>query len=166
MSRRPERAAPHPAVPAPARKASRTLLSAGGTGATVEPATRMRPDRVDGMTHQVYAFEPPERFVPGPWSARRAGCLPPGARRRPLSASREKVRCPAAKKLDELLGEAHRRFGVALPEEELKPPQRAAGVPGPTRSSGGHAGLAFDVTPPGGHPSESRPAETEEERRR
>src|SRR5256884_9854087 len=73
------------------------------------------------MTHQVYAFEPPERFVAGTVG-------PPGERvfylqarggGRLVSVALEKVQVALlAEKLDELLGEAHRRFGVALPEAE------------------------------------------------
>lgn len=71
------------------------------------------------MTHQVYAFEPPERFVAGTVG-------PPGERvfylqarggGRLVSVALEKVQVALlAEKLDELLGEAHRRFGLALPE--------------------------------------------------
>src|SRR6266511_346609 len=71
------------------------------------------------MTHQVYAFEPPERFVAGTVG-------PPGERvfylqarggGRLVSVALEKVQVALlAEKLDELLGEAHRRFGVVLPE--------------------------------------------------
>src|ERR671937_358821 len=72
------------------------------------------------MTHQVYAFEPPERFVAGTVG-------PPGDRvfylqakggGRLVSVVLEKVQVALlAEKLDELLGEAHRRFGLVLPEK-------------------------------------------------
>jgi uncharacterized repeat protein (TIGR03847 family) len=71
------------------------------------------------MTHQVYAFDPPERFVAGTVG-------PPGERvfylqarggGRLVSVVLEKVQVALlAEKLDELLGEAHRRFGLTLPE--------------------------------------------------
>ena len=71
------------------------------------------------MTHQVYAFEPPERFVAGTVG-------PPGERTfflqargggRLVSVALEKVQVALlAEKLEELLAEAHRRFGVELPE--------------------------------------------------
>ena len=77
------------------------------------------PDRVVGMTHQVYAFEPPERFVAGTVG-------PPGERTfflqargggRLVSVALEKVQVSLlAEKLEELLTEAQRRFGVELPE--------------------------------------------------
>jgi uncharacterized repeat protein (TIGR03847 family) len=71
------------------------------------------------MTHQVYAFEPPERFVAGTVG-------PPGERTfflqargggRLVSVALEKVQVALlAEKLEELLTEAHRRFGVELPD--------------------------------------------------
>src|SRR3954466_28636 len=74
------------------------------------------------MTHQVYAFEPPERFVAGTVG-------PPGERTfflqargggRLVSVALEKVQVALlAEKLDELLVEANRRFGVDLPTTDL-----------------------------------------------
>jgi uncharacterized repeat protein (TIGR03847 family) len=71
------------------------------------------------MTHQVHAFEPPERFVAGTVG-------PPGERTfflqargggRLVSVALEKVQMSLlAEKLEELLAEAHRRFGAELPE--------------------------------------------------
>ncbi|SCL22311.1 conserved hypothetical protein [Micromonospora pallida] len=71
------------------------------------------------MTHQVHAFEPPERFVAGTVG-------PPGERTfflqargggRVVSVALEKVQVSLlAEKLEELLTEAQRRFGVELPE--------------------------------------------------
>jgi uncharacterized repeat protein (TIGR03847 family) len=71
------------------------------------------------MTHQVHAFEPPERFVA--WTVG-----PPGERTfflqargggRLVSVALEKVQVSLlAEKLEELLTEAQRRFGVELPE--------------------------------------------------
>jgi uncharacterized repeat protein (TIGR03847 family) len=70
------------------------------------------------MTHQVYEFEPPERFVAGTVG-------PPGERTfylqargggRLISVALEKVQVSLlAEKLDELLVEANRRFGLTLP---------------------------------------------------
>src|SRR4029450_12716350 len=81
-----------------------------------------QPARVSGMTHQVYAFEPPERFVAGTVG-------PPGERTfflqargggRGVSVALEKVEgALLAEKLDELLVEANRRFGVELPAADL-----------------------------------------------
>ncbi|MEJ3748777.1 DUF3090 domain-containing protein [Actinomycetes bacterium KLBMP 9797] len=103
------------------------------------------------MAHQVHAFEPPERFVAGTVG-------PPGERTfflqargggRLVSVALEKVQMTLlAEKLEELLAEAHRRFGAELPE-----------VPAPTVLSDnepletpvdeefrvGTLGLAYDV---------------------
>ncbi len=101
------------------------------------------------MTHQVYAFEPPERFVAGTVG-------PPGERvfylqarggGRLISVALGKVQVSLlAEKLDELLGEAHRRFGVVLPE-----PESASSDNDPLENPVdeefrvGTLGLAFDV---------------------
>jgi uncharacterized repeat protein (TIGR03847 family) len=76
------------------------------------------------MAHQVYAFEPPDRFVAGTVG-------PPGDRTfflqargggRVVSVGLEKVQVALlAEKLEELLSEAHRRFGVELPELATEP---------------------------------------------
>src|ERR1700754_3540120 len=106
------------------------------------------------MTHQVHAFEPPERFVAGTVG-------PPGERSfflqargggRVVSVALEKVQVALlAEKLEELLTEAARRFGVDLelpPEEE---PLLAASDHEPLESPVdeefrvGTLGLAFDV---------------------
>ena len=68
---------------------------------------------------QVYAFEPPERFVAGtvgePGS--RTFFLQARGGGRLISVVLEKVQMTLlAEKLEELLAEAHRRFGVDLPE--------------------------------------------------
>lgn len=101
------------------------------------------------MTHQVHAFEPPERFVAGTVG-------PPGERTfflqargggRLVSVSLEKVQVSLlAEKLEELLTEASRRFGVELPETV------AAGsdnepleTPVEEEFRVGTLGLAFDV---------------------
>lgn len=102
------------------------------------------------MTHQVHAFEPPERFVAGTVG-------PPGERTfflqargggRVVSVALEKVQVSLlAEKLEELLTEAQRRFGVELPELPV------AGVgdndpldtPVDEEFRVGTLGLAFDV---------------------
>jgi len=101
------------------------------------------------MTHQVYAFEPPERFVAGTVG-------PPGERTfflqargggRLVSVALEKVQVTLlAEKLEELLTEAHRRFGVELPE----PPTETSDnepldTPVDEEFRVGTLGLAFDV---------------------
>ncbi|GAA1893931.1 DUF3090 domain-containing protein [Asanoa iriomotensis] len=104
------------------------------------------------MTHQVHAFEPPERFVAGTVG-------PPGERSfflqargggRVVSVALEKVQVALlAEKLEELLTEAARRFGVDL---ELPPEEPAAGSDNEPLESPvdeefrvGTLGLAFDV---------------------
>lgn len=101
------------------------------------------------MTHQVHAFEPPERFVAGTVG-------PPGERTfflqargggRLVSVALEKVQVSLlAEKLEELLTEAHRRFGVELPA----PPSVASDnepldTPVDEEFRVGTLGLAFDV---------------------
>ncbi len=76
------------------------------------------------MTRQVYAFEPPERFVAGTVGppGERAFYLQARGDGRLVSVGLEKVQVSLlAEKLDELLGEAHRRFGVVLPEARIAP---------------------------------------------
>jgi uncharacterized repeat protein (TIGR03847 family) len=101
------------------------------------------------MTHQVYAFEPPERFVAGTVG-------PPGDRvfylqargdGRLVSVALEKVQVALlAEKLDELLGEAHRRFGLVLPEvEAAEPDNEPLESPVDEEFRVGTLGLAFDV---------------------
>lgn len=101
------------------------------------------------MTHQVHAFEPPERFVAGTVG-------PPGERTfflqargggRLVSVALEKVQVSLlAEKLEELLTEAQRRFGVELPE----PPAATSDndpldAPVDEEFRVGTLGLAFDV---------------------
>jgi len=101
------------------------------------------------MTHQVYAFEPPERFVAGTVG-------PPGERTfflqargggRLVSVALEKVQVALlAEKLDELLVEAHRRFGVELPPlEEAPGDNEPLDTPLDEEFRVGTLGLAFDV---------------------
>ena len=68
---------------------------------------------------QVYAFEPPERFVAGTVGVpgERTFFLQARGGGRLVSVVLEKVQMSLlAEKLEELLAEAHRRFGVAMPE--------------------------------------------------
>ncbi|MEU1587918.1 DUF3090 domain-containing protein [Micromonospora sp. NPDC005710] len=101
------------------------------------------------MTHQVHAFEPPERFVAGTVG-------PPGERTfflqargggRLVSVALEKVQVSLlAEKLEELLTEAQRRFGVDLPE--LAPvigDNEPLDNPVDEEFRVGTLGLAFDV---------------------
>lgn len=101
------------------------------------------------MTHQVHAFEPPERFVAGTVG-------PPGERTfflqargggRLVSVALEKVQVSLlAEKLEELLTEANRRFGVELPEPLPAPADNdPLDAPVDEEFRVGTLGLAFDV---------------------
>src|SRR3954454_2832300 len=101
------------------------------------------------MTHQVYAFEPPERFVAGTVG-------PPGERTfflqargggRLVSVALEKVQVALlAEKLDELLVEANRRVGVDLPTTALtSSDNEPLDTPVDEEFRVGTLGLAFDV---------------------
>ncbi len=101
------------------------------------------------MTHQVYAFEPPERFVAGTVG-------PPGDRTfflqargggRLVSVALEKVQVALlAEKLEELLSEAHRRFGVEVPEVAIEPSDlEPLENPVDEEFRVGTLGLAYDV---------------------
>ena len=101
------------------------------------------------MAHQVYAFEPPERFVAGTVG-------PPGERTfflqargggRLVSVALEKVQVALlAEKLDELLMEASRRFGVELPDGADAPTDNEPlDTPLDEEFRVGTLGLAFDV---------------------
>lgn len=71
------------------------------------------------MSHQVYSFEPPERFVAGTVGqpGERTFFLQARGGGRLISVVLEKVQVSLlADKLEELLTEAHKRFGVVLPE--------------------------------------------------
>ena len=71
------------------------------------------------MTHQVHAFEPPERFVAGTVGepGDRTFFLQARGGGRVVSVALEKVQVSLlAEKLEELLTEASRRFGVELPD--------------------------------------------------
>jgi uncharacterized repeat protein (TIGR03847 family) len=102
------------------------------------------------MTHQVHAFEPPERFVAGTVGepGDRTFFLQARGGGRVVSVALEKVQVSLlAEKLEELLTEAARRFGVDLPE----PPVLAGNdnepldTPVDEEFRVGTLGLAFDV---------------------
>ncbi|WP_329110049.1 DUF3090 domain-containing protein [Micromonospora sp. NBC_01699] len=101
------------------------------------------------MTHQVHAFEPPERFVAGTVG-------PPGERTfflqargggRVVSVALEKVQVSLlAEKLEELLTEAQRRFGVELPDPVVvTSDNEPLDNPVDEEFRVGTLGLAFDV---------------------
>jgi uncharacterized repeat protein (TIGR03847 family) len=101
------------------------------------------------MTHQVFAFEPPERFVAGTVG-------PPGERTfylqargggRLVSVVLEKVQVSLlAEKLEELLAEAHQRFALELPPANVNPPDNEPlETPVDEEFRVGTLGLAFDV---------------------
>jgi uncharacterized repeat protein (TIGR03847 family) len=102
------------------------------------------------MTHQVHAFEPPERFVAGTVGepGDRTFFLQARGGGRVVSVALEKVQVSLlAEKLEELLTEAARRFGVELPE----PPaltvhdNEPLDTPVDEEFRVGTLGLAFDV---------------------
>lgn len=103
------------------------------------------------MSHQVYAFEPPDRFVVGTVGepGERTFYLQASGGGRLVSVVLEKVQVSLlAEKLDELLGEANRRFGVPAVTE----PAVAAALDNDPLSAPveeefrvGTLGLAFDV---------------------
>lgn len=73
---------------------------------------------------QVYSFDPPERFVAGTVGVpgERTFFLQARGGGRLVSVVLEKVQVTLlAEKLEELLAEAHRRFGVDLPESSDQP---------------------------------------------
>jgi uncharacterized repeat protein (TIGR03847 family) len=102
------------------------------------------------MTHQVHAFEPPERFVAGTVGepGDRTFFLQARGGGRVVSVALEKVQVSLlAEKLEELLTEAGRRFGVDLPE--VKPltlnDNDPLDTPVDEEFRVGTLGLAFDV---------------------
>lgn len=101
------------------------------------------------MTHQVYAFEPPERFVAGTVGepGDRVFYLQARGGGRVVSVALEKVQVSLlAEKLDELLGEAHRRFGLVLPESEaVTPDNEPLDTPVDEEFRVGTLGLQYDV---------------------
>jgi uncharacterized repeat protein (TIGR03847 family) len=101
------------------------------------------------MSHQVYAFEPPERFIVGTVGepGERTFYLQASGGGRLVSVVLEKLQVSLlAEKLDELLGEANRRFGLPVTE----PPADAIDnepltSPVEEEFRVGTLGLAFDV---------------------
>jgi uncharacterized repeat protein (TIGR03847 family) len=102
------------------------------------------------MTHQVHAFEPPERFVAGTVGepGDRTFFLQARGGGRVVSVALEKVQVSLlAEKLDELLTEASRRFGVDLPEVPVLAghDNEPLDTPVDEEFRVGTLGLAFDV---------------------
>jgi uncharacterized repeat protein (TIGR03847 family) len=102
------------------------------------------------MSHQVYAFEPPERFVVGTVGepGDRTFYLQASGGGRLISVLLEKVQVSLlAEKLDELLGEASRRFGLDVddPEPSDSVDNEPLASPVEEEFRVGTLGLAFDV---------------------
>ena len=102
------------------------------------------------MTHQVHAFEPPERFVAGTVGepGDRTFFLQARGGGRVVSVALEKVQVQLlAEKLEELLTEASRRFGVDLPEAPVLSinDNEPLDTPVDEEFRVGTLGLAFDV---------------------
>lgn len=102
------------------------------------------------MTHQVHSFEPPERFVAGTVGepGDRTFFLQARGGGRVISVALEKVQVSLlAEKLEELLVEANKRFGVSLPEASLagNHDNEPLDTPVDEEFRVGTLGLAFDV---------------------
>jgi uncharacterized repeat protein (TIGR03847 family) len=102
------------------------------------------------MTHQVHAFEPPERFVAGTVGepGDRTFFLQARGGGRVVSVALEKVQVSLlAEKLEELLTEASRRFGVELPDAPVlgTSDNEPLDTPVDEEFRVGTLGLAFDV---------------------
>jgi uncharacterized repeat protein (TIGR03847 family) len=102
------------------------------------------------MTHQVHAFEPPERFVAGTVGepGDRTFFLQARGGGRVVSVALEKVQVSLlAEKLEELLTEASRRFGVELPDAPVPTgnDNEPLDTPVDEEFRVGTLGLAFDV---------------------
>ena len=102
------------------------------------------------MTHQVHSFEPPERFVAGTVGepGDRTFFLQARGGGRVVSVALEKVQVSLlAEKLEELLTEAGRRFGVDLPEAPVLAinDNEPLDTPVDEEFRVGTLGLAFDV---------------------
>jgi len=102
------------------------------------------------MTHQVHSFEPPERFVAGTVGepGDRTFFLQARGGGRVVSVALEKVQVSLlAEKLEELLVEANKRFGVSLPDAPVLPvhDNEPLDVPVDEEFRVGTLGLAFDV---------------------
>ena len=102
------------------------------------------------MTHQVHAFEPPERFVAGTVGepGDRTFFLQARGGGRVISVALEKVQVSLlAEKLEELLIEANKRFGVDLPDAPVLSghDNEPLDTPVDEEFRVGTLGLAFDV---------------------
>jgi uncharacterized repeat protein (TIGR03847 family) len=102
------------------------------------------------MTHQVHAFEPPERFVAGTVGepGDRTFFLQARGGGRVISVALEKVQVSLlAEKLEELLIEANKRFGVDLPDAPILTghDNEPLDTPVDEEFRVGTLGLAFDV---------------------
>jgi uncharacterized repeat protein (TIGR03847 family) len=102
------------------------------------------------MSHQVHSFEPPERFVAGTVGepGDRTFFLQARGAGRVISVALEKVQVSLlAEKLEELLVEANKRFGVTLPEAALLGghDNEPLDTPVDEEFRVGTLGLAFDV---------------------
>jgi uncharacterized repeat protein (TIGR03847 family) len=102
------------------------------------------------MTHQVHAFEPPERFVAGTVGepGDRTFFLQARGGGRVVSVALEKVQVSLlAEKLEELLTEANKRFGIELPLEPVLATHDNDPLETPVDEEFrvGTLGLAFDV---------------------
>jgi uncharacterized repeat protein (TIGR03847 family) len=102
------------------------------------------------MTHQVHAFEPPERFVAGTVGepGDRTFFLQARGGGRVVTVALEKVQVSLlAEKLEELLTEAGRRFGVDLPDAPVPVghDNEPLDTPVDEEFRVGTLGLAFDV---------------------
>jgi uncharacterized repeat protein (TIGR03847 family) len=102
------------------------------------------------MTHQVHSFEPPERFVAGTVGepGDRTFFLQARGGGRVVSVALEKVQVSLlAEKLEELLTEASRRFGIELPDAPVVPvhDNEPLDTPVDEEFRVGTLGLAFDV---------------------
>jgi uncharacterized repeat protein (TIGR03847 family) len=102
------------------------------------------------MTHQVHSFEPPERFVAGTVGepGDRTFFLQARGGGRVVSVALEKVQVSLlAEKLEELLVEANKRFGVDLPDAPILAghDNEPLDTPVDEEFRVGTLGLAFDV---------------------
>ncbi|MEV6346381.1 DUF3090 domain-containing protein [Actinoplanes sp. NPDC051851] len=102
------------------------------------------------MTHQVHAFEPPERFVAGTVGepGDRTFFLQARGGGRVISVALEKVQVSLlAEKLEELLLEANKRFGVTMPDAPVLSghDNEPLDTPVDEEFRVGTLGLAFDV---------------------
>src|SRR5262252_7856039 len=96
---------------------------------------------------QVHAFEPPDRFVAGTVGVpgERTFFLQAKGGGRLVSVVLEKVQVTLlAEKLEELLAEAHRRFGVEVPEVNLADDDNPLDLPLDEEFRVGTLGLAWD----------------------